>query len=518
MNKDIVQKYRKRIHTLFVEKVGKTLSVDTLEGPVRADSGDMLIYGLKGEKWPTKRETFEQHYRPVQGTILGETGYYETIPVEVQAYQTDTAQQVKRNIGSEFLQAMPGDWIVSGDNNNQWVVRSDIFDKSYEAIVRHDHKMHSTPNESQKKLLTIDGGGVRGIMSLAVLSDIERCLRVKTANPDLVLSDYFDYVGGTSAGSVIASCIALGMPVDDIITFFEGKIDQLFTVNPNFFRRLFKNKYARSPMVQTLKTVFGKDTTLGSDKLKTLLMVVLLNASSASPWPLSSNPHAKYNQKREDNKFTNLDILLWQIVRASTAAPYYFQPEVIDVGSKHQAFYDGGLTALNNPSMKLFQMATHPDYNLNWEQGKDKLLLVSVGSGYFSKNSVHLVKGNQNIIRDVTFTLESLIFNSTIEIDLSCRSLSNVIYAGEIDLEVGNMSSNDTNNQKAFSYIRYDPQLNQETNDLLSDSVDSEDYQVLSNLLKGPIRLDDTSAVKTLKKLGAAYAKSVVKQSHFQTF
>jgi uncharacterized protein len=72
------------------------------------------------------------------------------------------------------------------------------------------------------------------------------------------------------------------------------------------------------------------------------VLMVLRNATTDSPWPLSNNPRAKYNQ--EDRADNNLLLPLWQLVRASTAAPVYFPPELIQVGDHDFVFVDGGLT------------------------------------------------------------------------------------------------------------------------------------------------------------------------------
>ena len=71
-----------------------------------------------------------------------------------------------------------------------------------------------------------------------------------------------------------------------------------------------------------LRDVIGEDTTLGSEKLHTFLMMVLRNATTDSPWPLTNNPRAKYNDPTRPG--CNLSLPLWQLVRASTAAPTYF--------------------------------------------------------------------------------------------------------------------------------------------------------------------------------------------------
>ncbi len=65
----------------------------------------------------------------------------------------------------------------------------------------------------QRKLLTIDGGGIRGVLALEILAEMERHFAKEQNIPleHFRLSDFFDYVGGTSTGAVVAACIALGM-------------------------------------------------------------------------------------------------------------------------------------------------------------------------------------------------------------------------------------------------------------------------------------------------------------------
>ena len=111
--------------------------------------------------------------------------------------------------------------------------------------------------------------------------------------------------------------------------------------------------------------------------------MVTRNATTDSAWPIFSNPWSKYN--RRDRKDCNLRIPLWQIVRASTAAPVYFPPETIawdkDDASKQFVFVDGGTTAYNNPAFLLYRMVTEPAYGLAWPKGERNLMVVSVGTG-----------------------------------------------------------------------------------------------------------------------------------------
>src|SRR5215203_1358231 len=83
-------------------------------------------------------------------------------------------------------------------------------------------------SEGPKRILSLDGGGIRGALSLGYLKKLEDILRRQHGdNPDFTLSDYFDLIGGTSTGSIIASCLAIGMKVEEIKKmYFElgGKI------------------------------------------------------------------------------------------------------------------------------------------------------------------------------------------------------------------------------------------------------------------------------------------------------
>ena len=67
-----------------------------------------------------------------------------------------------------------------------------------------------------KKLLALDGGGIRGALSIEILRRSKRKLRARYGDPDLVLADYFDYIGGTSTGAIIAAALALGQPVSEM--------------------------------------------------------------------------------------------------------------------------------------------------------------------------------------------------------------------------------------------------------------------------------------------------------------
>src|SRR6476646_4443792 len=76
-------------------------------------------------------------------------------------------------------------------------------------------------NAPPYKLLALDGGGIRGVLTLEILREIEGTLQQELGRDDsFVLSDYFDYVAGTSTGAIIATFISLGWRVADILKFY----------------------------------------------------------------------------------------------------------------------------------------------------------------------------------------------------------------------------------------------------------------------------------------------------------
>src|SRR4051812_3960744 len=97
--------------------------------------------------------------------------------------------------------------------------------------------------EGPRKLLALDGGGIRGVMTLEVLARIESELQSALGRDDgFVLADYFDYVAGTSTGAIIATCLSLGMRVDKIREFYIDSGPAMFD-KANLLRRYLRNKF-----------------------------------------------------------------------------------------------------------------------------------------------------------------------------------------------------------------------------------------------------------------------------------
>jgi patatin-like phospholipase/acyl hydrolase len=366
-----------------------------------------------------------------------------------------------------------------------------------------------------KKLLTIDGGGIRGVIALEVLARIEELLG--KGDPKFRLAGYFDLIAGTSTGAIIAAGLALGMPVERIRRFYSESGAAMFD-RAGLLRRFTHYKFEDERLAEKLKAEFGADTTLGSDKLQTLLTLVMRNATTDSPWPLSNNPCAKYNDRKR--KDCNLDLPLWQLVRASTAAPVYFPPELVRVGEHDFVFVDGGITTYNNPAFLAFLMATVHAYWVNrapettWPAatGTDKLLVVSVGTGAAADANAELAPGQMNLLFNAGRVPSALMYAALTEQDVLCRVFGDCLVGDVVDSELRDLVGEHGRgpvDPKLFTYVRYTADLGRKGLDALGlRHIRPEEVQ----------KLDAVEAIPRMRDVGRAVAKLKVKPEHFARF
>jgi hypothetical protein len=256
------------------------------------------------------------------------------------------------------------------------------------------------------------------------------------AGADFRLCDYFDYIAGTSTGAIIAAGLARGKSVDELIQFYVDSGKDMFEKS-HLLNRL-KSFYSADPLRKQLKKVFGAETNLLPKYLRCLLLVVTRNVTTDSPWPISSNPDARYNDpKRSDS---NLLLPLWQLVRASTAAPIFFPPEIVKVGKQTFTFVDGGVTAYNNPAFLLYRMATHSAYQLEWKTGESNLLLVSLGTGMADTLDAN---ASANIAVNLSGLPSALMHTIQIEQDINCRTVGRCMFGAHIDRELQDLTCRD---------------------------------------------------------------------------
>jgi uncharacterized protein len=115
-------------------------------------------------------------------------------------------------------------------------------------------------NARPRRLLTFDGGGIRGIISLGIARQIEMQLAEMTgAGAHFRLGKYFDYIGGTSTGAIIAAGLAAGKTVDELIAFYRSAGPMMF--QKDWLLSRLRSFYPADPLREKLKR-FSKNARL----------------------------------------------------------------------------------------------------------------------------------------------------------------------------------------------------------------------------------------------------------------
>ena len=360
-----------------------------------------------------------------------------------------------------------------------------------------------------RKLLALDGGGIRGILTLQVLIRIEEVLAEASGQGDeFRLCNFFDYVGGTSTGAIIAAGLARGMSARELAEFYLKTGPAMFDKSFILFR--LRHLYETQPLAAELKKKFDEDSNLFPESLKCLLLVVTRNVTTDSPWPISSNPFAMYNDPSRAD--CNLNIPLWQLVRASTAAPVYFAPEVIQWDksdpSKTFVFEDGGLTPYNNPAFLIARMATAPEYNLHWQTGEKNLLVISVGTGAAPKVDAEVYSSGKTAFTNLANFPAALMYGAQVDQDINCRIVGRCIHGAPIDRELGDLIPTDSLSVdlgRQFLYARYNAELSAKW--LSAHGLGDVDAAEVA-------QLDSVEHIKDLVRVGEKLAQEV-RAEHF---
>lgn len=373
-----------------------------------------------------------------------------------------------------------------------------------------------------KRVLALAGGGVRGIISIAFLERIEAELQERSGRrDDFRLSDYFDLVGGTSVGSILATLVAMGYRVSEIKALFKAWGPAIFHrpwfgipgVTPRFSSRQLKKRSLQ---------LLG-DTTLESPKFKTGFAIISKRVDTGSPWVLTNNPKSRYWEDPADASFVgNKRYRIADLIRASAAAPYYFAPKRIRVSSKDVGlFIDGGVSPYNNPALMLFMLAGIKGYGFNWQLGSDKLLLVSVGTGTYRMRQKPDLANRSSSAVFAANALTGLIGDGETLAMTLLQWLSDPKRRWEINSEIGQMEgellggSGDHDGRAApmLSFIRFDARL--EDKWLGENCASAFNGPITAAVLEGLQSLDRPHLMDDMYAVGAAAAKTQVTPDDF---
>jgi hypothetical protein len=395
-------------------------------------------------------------------------------------------------------------------------------------------KAHLDPEQGPKRILALDGGGVKGIFTLGVLEKLEAELRRRANDETLVLSDYYDLIGGTSTGAIIASGLALGKTVAELQALY-------LKLGPDVFGKtvgdggVFRSKFDAKKLRKALDGVLGKRT-LGSRDLRTGFALCAKRIDTGSPWVLTNHPASVYYDIRDPDKDTyipNKKYLLADIVQASAAAPTFFDEVRIPIhyadddggtgtGSKEVGYFvDGAVGANNNPSMQLLMLALVNEYGFKWKSGARNLMITSVGTGMRRPR----IEGKEFSGKAPGFrgihALKAMIYDTQLQGVMLMQSLSDSQYPWVVNTEIGGMRDSQLGADLLIDFQRLDARLEKPkggrskreemffAEDLLGRTFAERELSEMDELANGgPANMD------LLLKLGRAVGARIVSSAY----
>ncbi|HDS9724645.1 MULTISPECIES: CBASS cGAMP-activated phospholipase [Enterobacter] len=198
----------------------------------------------------------------------------------------------------------------------------------------------SAGNHYGVRILSLNGGGARGMFTISVLSEIERILASKHPNQDIKIGDYFDLITGTSIGGILALGLATGKSARELERVFFDRANDIFPKRwslTNLLRSLCAPIYRSHPLRETIQEMIGAETTFND--LTRRVMIPAVNLSTGKPQFFKTPHNPDFTR---DGPLKLIDAAL-----ATSAAPTYFSPHYCE--DLRAYFADGGLVA-NNPS------------------------------------------------------------------------------------------------------------------------------------------------------------------------
>ena len=157
-----------------------------------------------------------------------------------------------------------------------------------------------------------------------------------------------------------------------------------------------------------------------------------------SPWPISSNPEARYNDPGRPTATWASRSGSWcaPAPRRRSTSRRRSSRSIRTTRSKTFVFVDGGVTPYNNPAFLLYRFATEPAYRLDWPTGEDNLLLVSVGTGAAPTLGATADDPESNMLSTGRRHSGALMYGSLIDQDINCRAVGRCTFGEVIDREM----------------------------------------------------------------------------------
>ncbi len=227
------------------------------------------------------------------------------------------------------------------------------------------------------KILSIDGGGIRGVFPAMFLTNLEAELKAKGREKWQIYQN-FDLIAGTSTGGILAIALALGIPAQEIYELYLNEAKNIFGKKKGFLKQIFNASHERDVLEKLIREKFKETNPDGKDPVlkdcKTNVCIPIFDLLHGKPSVLKNDYHPRFTR--------DYHIPAYQAALATSAAPTFFTPydtEYTDMNGVNKSFknkVDGGVFA-NNPALLGIIEAQEA-----FKQKLSDLRVLSLGTGY----------------------------------------------------------------------------------------------------------------------------------------
>ncbi|MCA9944320.1 MAG: patatin-like phospholipase family protein [Anaerolineales bacterium] len=317
----------------------------------------------------------------------------------------------------------------------------------------------------QTRILTIDGGGIRGLIPARVLVSLERKLQQRSGQPNARIADFFDLIAGTSTGGLI-TCLLLAPGNTEWEAEFSAQeiVDLYLDHGPKIFD---------APLLKRISSLGGiRDERYDATGLENLIderfgnlwLSQLIKPCLITAYDVATRKTVFFTQ--HDARSTNKDFPIKVVARATSAAPTYFEAMPDGNCQITNAYVDGGLFA-NNPTMCAYVEAFR---KLEGKPTAANMVILSLGTGQIKQEYPYQSVRNWGMVQWV-------------------RPLIDVMMAGVSETVDYQMQQLFTAHGRPDSYLRLQPTIDHDNKELAElDNVSPENLERLVNL---GIRLAD---------------------------
>lgn len=242
--------------------------------------------------------------------------------------------------------------------------------------------------EPKFKILSIDGGGIRGIFPAMFLAEYEAKLKSQ-GNPNWQVYQNFDFICGTSTGGIMAIALSLGIPAQEIYDLYYDNAKVIFGNKRRFITTFFRSSHKRSALEQLVKEKFEAANNNTEPRLvdcKKPTCVTIYDLQEGCPSVLKSKYHDKF--------IRDYHIPAYQAAMATSAAPTYFTPysnDYVDLNGLRKTFHnkvDGGVFC-NNPTLTAII-----EVQKAFKKSLSDLSVLSIGTGHQKFSDAGMINNN----------------------------------------------------------------------------------------------------------------------------